>query len=146
MSLIVKEADETVNNSVAVQNDDELLFAVAANEVWQFEGLLVVSSNAAADFRLTFVGPTGAVGAWGATAYNSGLATTQSGSGGDLAGEGTHAITGTTDGAYTVFRFWGGIHNGANAGNLTLQWAQGTVNASDTIVHAGSYLKYQIES
>jgi len=37
MSLIVKEADETVNNSAVLQNDNELLFAVAANEVFQFE-------------------------------------------------------------------------------------------------------------
>lgn len=144
MSLIVKEANETVNNSNALQNDDELLFAVAANEVWQFEGVLFVSSNTTPDFKLTFTGPTGAVGGWGAIINtNSASATAQNAAGAVLGS----ADNLTTSGTFIeTIRFWGGIHNGANAGNLTLQWAQNTANASNTIVYAGSYIKYQKET
>jgi hypothetical protein len=141
MSLIVKEADETVNNSTALQNDDELLFAVAANEVFQFEGVLVLSTAAAADFQISFTGPAGAVGSFAAIYgdnVNPDVAT-----GSAVLGSGVTLLSAAVG---RSVRFWGGIHNGGTAGNLTLQWAQGTLSATDTIVRAGSYIKYQLET
>lgn len=141
MSLIVKEANETVNNSNTLQDDDELLFAVAANEVWQFEGVLALSTNATPDFQLTFTGPAGAVGSFTAIYGDVASGNVDAGSGG-LA----NAVGLASANAGAMVRFWGGIHNGANAGNLTLRWAQLTADASATTVLAGSYLKYQKES
>lgn len=140
MSLIVKEADETVNNSAALQNDDELLFAVAANEVWQFEGVLFVSAQTTEDFKLTFTGPTGAVGAFGAKSTD--IAASNAGT--TSLGNAVSLIVANNAGI--IVHFWGGIHNGANAGNLTLQWAQDTAAGVNTTVRAGSYIKYQAES
>lgn len=140
MSLIVKEADETVTNSNTVQNDDELLFAVAANEVWQFEGVLLLSAHPTPDFRVTFTGPTGAVGSF-AAAYSTGALDESVSS--DALG---NVLSFAAASQGTVLRFWGGIHNGANAGNLQLKWAQNTSDANNTKVLAGSYIKYQKES
>lgn len=144
MSLIVKEADETVNNSSALQNDDELLFAVAANEVWQFEGVLIVNSTADGNFKMAFVGPSGAVGAWGAEMITNDTTPTASQGLANALGSSDIAVYANT--LPRIFRFWGGIHNGATGGNLTLQWAQNTAHASNTSVLAGSYIKYQIET
>ena len=44
--VIRKSADETVNNSTTLQDDDELLFPIAANEVWYFEFFLLIQSSA----------------------------------------------------------------------------------------------------
>ena len=138
MSLIVKTADETVNGSATLQNDDELLFAVAANETWQFEGVLFYTSGATPDIKITATGPSGAVGRFGVVATSSNLS---------VEGRNDELGTGVTitspAGNPGIVHFYGAIANGANAGNLTLQWAQGTSDASDTIVHAGSYIKYQ---
>ena len=140
MSLIVKEADETVTNSNTVQDDNELLFAVAANEVWQFEGVLLLSAHPTPDFRVTFTGPTGAVGSF-AAAYSTGALDESVSS--DALG---NVLSFAAASQGTVLRFWGGIHNGANAGNLQLKWAQNTPDANNTKVLAGSYIKYQKES
>lgn len=142
MSLLVKEANETVNNSSTMQNDDELLFAIAANEVWQFEGVLFITSTTATpDFRIGFTGPAGAVGSFGAILGDTATGNADAGS----AALGT-AVDFASANVFTIVRFWGGIHNGANAGNLTLQWAQSAATAENTTVRAGSYIKYQIET
>ena len=141
MSLIVKEANESVINSNTMQDDDELLFAVAANEVWQFEGVLNVDASSNPDIKITFTGPSGAVGSYGCIAQDTSNNTVV----------GSAALGGSTPIAtaaqYKVIRYWGAIHNGANAGNLTLQWAQNTADAGAQItVRAGSYIKYQVET
>lgn len=141
MSLVVQESDQTINSQTTLQ-DTELTFAVAANEVFQFEGVIFWNTNAAPDIKFQATGPTGAVGYWGlalANNVNSGTANERY----------LYGALGTSL-AFDVFangivRFWGAIHNGANAGSLTIQFAQNTSDANNTIVYAGSYIKYQIE-
>ena len=51
LTVVRKTADETVNNSNALQNDNHLLLALAANEVWQVElTLLLLSTSTTPDF------------------------------------------------------------------------------------------------
>lgn len=121
-----KTADETVNNSDTFQNDDELLLAIGANEVWAFELYLLSSSSAVADYKGKFVGPSGA------TVY------AQFASSNHLPADQTLVGVGRVGG---VFQKWHGvIINGATAGNLQFQWAQDAAEASDTKVLAGSCL------
>lgn len=138
MSLIVKDADETVNSNTTVQDDDDLLFSVAANEKWQFEGVLFVTSAATPDFKMTFSGPSGAVGAYGLLLNDGASAAAEDTA--SLATDSTVTIAGTSP---VIIRFWGAIANGANTGSLKLQWAQDTSDAANTTVLAGSYIKYQ---
>ena len=139
MSVVIKTADETVNNSVTLQDDNVLLFAAAANEKWQFEGVLILTAvNTTPDFKMTFTGPAASVGSWAAIFSDETTVAVDAGS----------AALGTAQSFVSaqvprIVRFWGAIANGANAGNLTLQWAQDTATAVNTQVLAGSYIKYQ---
>jgi hypothetical protein len=142
MSLIVKEADQTINTDATLNDDAELLFAVGANEVYQFEGVLMVeAANATMDFRMSFTGPVGAVGSFFVIGADTASGNADAGS--DALG-GTATVISTA--AIKGVRFWGGIHNGATAGNLTLQWAQSTSDGGNLTVRAGSYMKWQLES
>lgn len=134
-TVVVKAADESVTSSTTVQNDDELLFAIAANESWQFEiVLLVTNSGGAEDIRYTVTVPTGATGNY----YEPDISTT------------SHYGVGTTHtvtmGNEQILRIVGSVANGANAGNVTLQWAQGTSGATATTVNAGSYIIARLAS
>lgn len=138
MTLLVKSADETVNGSATLQNDDELLFAVGASETWQFEGVLFCTSGGTPNFKIAATGPSGSVGRLGVV-VTSGAWSVE----GDTEDLGTGISVTSPAGNPAVVHFYGAIANGANAGNLTIQWAQNTSDASNTIVHAGSYIKYQ---
>lgn len=140
MSVKVKEADETVISNATLQDDDELLFAVGANEVFQFEGVLNITTPAAADFRIGITGPTGATGSLSAIYSDLSTGSIDAGSVAIGAAGGLLLISGSVG---NIVRFWGGIHNGSTSGNLTLQWAQATSTASNTTVMAGSYIKWQ---
>lgn len=144
MSLIVKEADETVNGSATEQADDELLFPVLANEVWQFEGMLFVAMTTTEDLKMRFSGPAGAVGSWGAISYSN--STTASAPISAAAALGTSDRVECVTSGVTIVQFWGAIHNGGTGGSCTLEWAQQTLTAVDTKVLAGSYIKFQKET
>lgn len=123
---IYKSADETVNNSDVLQNDDALLFAVAANEVWAFTIVCLLTSNSTADFKAGWSVPTAATMKWtnafDNTMYNESQA---------------YSYGTATD---SIAEFYGTVFVGANAGNVTFQWAQNTATVVDTKVLKGSYI------
>jgi len=130
-TVVLKTADETVNNSNTLQNDDHLLFAVAANEVWEFLLLIRVLSNSDADFRYAFTIPTGAslkrYTDFGGSALRS-----------ELDGTTNQWLDGGGEDKQVLIRYV--YIGGANAGNVQLQWAQGTATAFDTKVLTNSYI------
>ena len=129
--VVVKTADETVNNSDVLQDDDELFFAVGANEVWQFELLFLHISGAVPDIKYAFTVPVGG-NIYAAPSHTTiGPAAPK-----DL----TVAIVLTGAGADRVIWFIGWYTGGANSGNVQLQWAQNAANASDTKVLQNSCL------
>jgi len=139
IQFIRKTTNETVNNSGTLQNDDELFAALAANEVVMFQCCLVQNSNSTADFLFTFTVPSGATVVWN---FTNGL---RIGAGGNVD---THTAV-TASGTEVSFEGFGAdqtifvtgvVTNGGNSGNLQLQWAQNTPNASNTTVKANSFL------
>src|SRR5262245_12791739 len=66
-----KTSDETVNNSTTLQNDDNLLLAVTANEIWQFKLCILYNSSTAADFKMAFTFPSGSIVATAITKGNT---------------------------------------------------------------------------
>lgn len=135
--IVRKTADETVNNSSTLQNDDHLLLALASSEVWKFEFWLMYTSGSTPDFKAAITVPASATLVWetlGATDTSSvvyGAATiTASGTSRDFA-----SSTGTR-----FLKITGIVANSTNAGNLQLQWAQNTATVSDTIVLTNSTL------
>ena len=133
-AVIVKEADESVSSTTTLQDDDELSIAVAANEVWQGEAVVFINSAATPDFKFTIAGPTGAVGYFGTETAHAFSTTSELVAGGALGAAAT--ITSSFWPIIVIIRW--GVHNGANAGNIRLQWAQNTSDAAATTVLAGS--------
>ena len=138
--IVRKTADESVTSSVVLQNDDVLLMAVAANEIWKFELSLLVTGNATGDFFAAFTFPTSGTisahsvhnGAGGTVALQLFSSTTSPTSGRSF---------GLTNGSPPESILISGVYvNGANAGNLQLQWAQNVSDATATVVKANSTL------
>jgi hypothetical protein len=135
-----KVADEIVNTSAALQNDDHLLFAVAASEVWDFQISLFFDSGTTPDIKFAITVPAGATLLWaptgqndGGTAYEDSVVQTVSGT--------AFSQQGTGVGTIRHCRIAGVVICGATPGNVQLQWAQNTSNGSNTTVKAGSNLK-----
>jgi hypothetical protein len=141
--VVRKTADEIVNNSSVLQDDNHLLLALAVNEVWEFEADLYWDSGTTPDIKFAFTIPTGATLRFhhssGTDAGGSSNTEDTTFSGSDTAC-GSHAGQGV--GTVRHVRLHGFVAtDGSNSGNLQLRWAQNTQNASDTTVFANSTLK-----
>lgn len=136
--ITLKSADETVNNSIVLQNDDELLVPVAANEIWYLKYFIKITGTDTADFKFIFVLPAG--GAMrGYDAYDLALLTNQ-----HMVADrnfatqvDSHVPGGTTGNVLFIEALYVGA--GA-AGNVQFQWAQSNAEASDTKVLANSFI------
>lgn len=130
-----KTADETINNSAALQNDDHLFVPVAASAYYEGEVYLGFTANVAAGFQVDFTAPAGAtlrcsaflVVVAGVTTWNTtnalGAVTGITASGAQLPYMGKFMLTTT------------------NAGTLQFRWAQNAAHASNCTVHQGSWLR-----
>lgn len=135
--LVAKTADESVNNSAVLQNDDHLLFPVEASELWQFDLLLdIVGVSATADLQLAWALPAGATVKWGLESAQGGVA---------VAAAPTALSTGTiTAGLLNgeiILKASGFITVSTTVGVAQLQWAQNTATVENVTVKRGSVLK-----
>jgi hypothetical protein len=113
---VVKLADETVNNSAVLQDDDELFFTLDANSKYVIEGHFNIETGVGV-YQDLFTYPADAT-------YNLQL----------------YLIDDLLNGDYSVsIKF---TLTTVSAGTLQYQWAQLVSDASDTTVLAGSYLSY----
>ena len=145
-TIVVKTADQTVNNSAVLVNDNHLLKAIGANEIWLLDlYLLQQSVSIDADFKAGWSYPVGCLIYWGVPRFtttnvmgiwSSGRATAST--------IGIYRETDTQDIAALVGTT--GLHlialvvNGANAGNVNFMWAQNAATVEDTKVLANSIL------
>lgn len=132
--IIRKTADETVSNSTAYQDDNELRFAIAANEVWEVSFVLRYTSTDVADIKLTVGVPGGGLPRHCAAHLDlaGAVAFTYKG-GAAIQSQGTAGGTGLL-----VIR--GIIVNGATPGEVILRWTQAVAEVSDTKVLENSCL------
>lgn len=135
----VKTANQIVNNSTAFVNDAALaVTAPAASTVYAFEATIGYLSTTVADIKFQLSVPVGA-------AYNitgAGLATGAAGVTGDM----NAAWSSTTlafggGGADTAVMLSGLVSVAATTGTVTLQWAQNTLEATNTTVYARSWIR-----
>jgi hypothetical protein len=139
---VVKTADETVNNSTVLQNDDQLLLPIGASQTWAFEMFIYFTkANAAPGFKFDFAIPATTAGRHMGSNVDERLddalaaavfAST------DLTSDITLDFAGTTNPA--LIHIIGTVSTG-DAGNLQFRWAQAVANASNTVVKAGSWMK-----
>lgn len=133
-AFATKTADETINNTGTLQNDDHLFFPIGANETWIFNVDFNGVSGTTPDFKFAMTAPAGAT-----CQYNFYLPTGTVNSRVTTCGTATASIPG--NGAEQSYIGYGTITNGGTAGTVTLQWAQFTANASNTIGRQGSIIK-----
>lgn len=128
MQYAVKAADEAVNNSATLQNDNDLRFYGQAGKAYAVEILIDVDDtdvDAGIDIALSM--PSGAT-------FRGNLAS---------AADALAAWTGaevTLAEADSVVQINGIVKIGATAGDVRLQWAQTAATVGDTIVKANSYI------
>lgn len=138
---VIKPSSTSRSATTTLADDPHLLFPVVANAQYAFRFQLFFDTTAAGDFKIALNGPASPVGVRfmrqailpGATAWSVVGVTTAYGTGVALAG------TGTT-GGYCEGN--GILSNGANAGNVAVQWAQNTSDPGNTTVLQGSMLWY----
>lgn len=129
-----KTADEVVNNSSTLQNDNHLSWPVAANAVYEMRLELVYVTGTTPDIKFGWTYPSGLTMVW----QHRGTDLS-----GNVAFRGNYnaatvlGIGGTTFEEYVTLT--GLITVSSTAGTLQLQWAQSTANASDTTLRSGSY-------
>lgn len=144
-TTITKTVDETIISDNTLSDDAVLKFAMLANTKYMIRARMIYVSGTTPDFSFDIAGPAAptlvAMGllmqdAAGVNTLTASILTGFSAGATDADGQGL-----------TFPRFlWfeGVVHNGANAGNFSIQWAQKTLDASNTTVYAGSYLEYRI--
>ena len=132
----VKRADEIVNNSTVLQDDNDLTFPGAASTTYAFILFLMFSSSTVADFQTAISVPAGADG-------NRGDWAELTAAGADATWQ-ERALeanpVGAAGSARQPYISIGVVRMGATAGPVTLQWAQNTAEVSNTSVITGSWL------
>jgi hypothetical protein len=140
---VYKAADEDVSSSTTLQNDDHLLFAIAASETWTGTFVLFVAdlnSGGSADFKMKITVPSGATVRFGSTG-GDGIITSGEDSQGYI-DDTSSALTfdhSTTDEYIHEIRF--SVKNSTNSGNVQLEWAQNSSQSSAVRMVQGSFLK-----
>lgn len=129
-----KSVNETVNNSATLQDDNDLVWAVAASVVYRLNVYLAYNSNSTADLRVGWSVPSGTTMVWHAMGLDSALGFSASGNWnqGSVLGFGG-------DSTDRFVHLAGLVTTSTTTGNLVLRWAQLTANASNTNLLTGSY-------
>ncbi len=139
---IRKPVDESVASSTALQNDDDLKVTLAANKTYIVDGAIFISSASAnPGFKMAFTVPTGATMDLGYSALSPGPGRLQA-QGELLENSGTASqeipMRANTP---VVIHVSGTVKVGSTSGDVTLQWAQFTSDATAVKVMEGSYLR-----
>ena len=143
--VALKTANETVNNSTTMQNDDELLVNAAISSTYLVELFIMYSSvTQTPDIKFGFTFPAGATFTWAMlgitptnanqdTGLQAGYARTATVTGSGTRSLGTMAsdLTATVTGVFAM---------STTAGDLRLQWAQNNATAENTQVLANSFM------
>lgn len=141
--LIRKTGDESVNNGGSgstLQDDDVLAFTIAASEVWSAKWVIGYTAGTTEDIKTAFNVPSGATGRVMTLGPGTAVAVTGDGS--------FFTTTDLTDG--TPLAFGGGnspmaiydtvVINSTTPGTVKFRFAQNTAGATNTTVHANSYV------
>lgn len=142
----VKTADQTVTNTTTTTLDTHLVFAMVPG-YYEISGLLIVDSSGVADFRAGWQVPAGTNLTWTLNAFPTSAASTSSTIYREpvavTAGSGTVGVTtcGTVASGTLLTAVPRGLLQITTAGTVWFRFAQGTAEATDTILKARSHLR-----
>lgn len=132
IKLAYKAADENVISSTTLQNDDDLLLAVGANDVWIIRlSMLIIAGAGGGGLDWLFTVPNG-----GSIKGQLTFSTTVEVPETDLTAEMYSNVVDTLSYLQVIAKYVGG----GTAGNLQLQWAQHNVIAENTTMKAQSFM------
>ncbi|GIV51743.1 MAG: hypothetical protein KatS3mg038_2264 [Candidatus Kapaibacterium sp.] len=136
-SFVRKTSNQTITSSTTYQNDNALVYTASANQIFEFEAYMFISGgNGGIKIRVSI--PSGASMKLYAElkkddqhhwVYRKLTSSSDEISWTDI------------DNTYGYARIRGIITMGSSGGNVQVQWAQNSSNATATTVEAGSYLK-----
>lgn len=133
-----KTLDETINNVGVLQNDDELSVSLPSLAgSWEFWLHAIYNSGVTPDFQFSFTLPSGATMAQNTFICGGSGSAIQHGA---LSSGGTGGVDGL--GADAALDFWGTLVGTGTGGPVTFRWAQQTATVANTIVRAGSSLRF----
>lgn len=138
-----KPADESVTSSTTLQFDDDLVFTVAANEIWVVDYTLMIDGDPAGDVKFAFAGPSGARIDWGSMSSETPRWDAMNPSSAPNALQtisGTLAFGCAAAGTRTGILLRAVVTNAANAGDVTLRWAQNSSFGTPTTLLKGCSL------
>lgn len=145
--VVRKTADTSRASTATPSADPELQITLDANAVYVWDGWLKYFADPAGDLQIDFTAPSGTLGEWvgfGAGSSTSGAAATT----GYLIRTETNDIMqsrsyyGTTNGTHGVL-LQGTIRTSSTSGTFSLDWAQGSSDATATVVYTDSWLRFQ---
>ena len=128
-----KSGDESVTSSTTVQNDDHLIVPLGANETWLIQFDLFIIVGASTNFKWKLVVPSGA-SASGQIKHGNANAVSEIT---DATSENTltMGVFASSQGHVTIFAK---VTTSSTAGNVQLQWAQGTSSGTALTVKSRS--------
>jgi hypothetical protein len=137
---IIKPNDTSRHTQTVMAADPDFSLPVEANLSYVFRCYLNYEGGptAASDLKWTWSVPTSAVMRYGLTWVDTAGATHL---GQTWAGADTLVVRTNGAGALLAAYMFGSVRVAANAGPVTLNWAQNTSHATDTIIHAGSTME-----
>lgn len=134
-------ADVTVNNSTTLI-DTELALPVDANRVYFIEAFLIFEGTTVADAKFGLTAPSGASISWTRNALASTTTGTNAGISRDVVTSfATALVVGAAGAGAPAAAMPSGTLRTSAAGTITLQVAQNTAEATNTILRADSWLR-----
>ncbi len=135
--ILQKASDTSRANNATPSADPDLVMALEANATFAVEMCLIYDANSTANFQLEVTGPAGATGLVGMLGTGNG-----GGFGNTNRVLGSAVIFGGGGAGFPIpLIVQGVVAISSTAGSYSLLWAQGTSNATATILKAGSYMK-----
>ncbi|MBI4066480.1 hypothetical protein HY411_02075 [Candidatus Gottesmanbacteria bacterium] len=136
--LVEKEADETVNNSNTLQDDDHIKYTMIANTAYAVEvSISYTSPTASPDFKYAFTIPTSAT----MSLMGQGFTTTTNVANCRIITSGSAcSLTGNAAPDW-IITIVGIVQTAGTAGDLQFQWAQNTAQEENTVVKKNSWMK-----
>jgi hypothetical protein len=142
-NTIVKTADQSKTTDTTIAADSDLTLAVSASKNYRIRFYVYVAvASATPDLKFRITGPTSP------TLVNMSVNVFTNESAAD-----SRQLTNAFDSSDRTLVWASGagtgvveveviLQNGANAGNVTIQWAQNSSSANATTVRGGSYIEY----
>ena len=141
-----KTADTSRSATTTYEADPHLVFAAEANAVYTVVGWVKYFASTTPDIKIRFTVPTDCLGEWGW--LMPGSATAGTGTTGYSIRTETNDVGagrtgyGTSDSQHMT-PVGGLFRMSSTAGNISLEWAQNTSDATATVLYTDSWLTFQ---